>query len=62
MQKEITPGQEIQVKIESIGAKGDGIAKIEGFAIIIKEAKMNERLKVRINKVFPKYAFAEIIE
>lgn len=51
-----------KVEIISIGEKGDGIAKIENFVIIVPGAKMGEKLLVRIAKVLPHFAFAEILE
>lgn len=50
------------VEIFSIGRNGDGIAKIENFVVIIPEARFKEKVKVRIEKVFPKYAFGRILE
>ena len=57
----VRPGDEVEVNIESVGAKGDGIAKIKGFVIIVPGAKQGETIKVKISKVFKKMAFADII-
>ena len=54
-------GQEITVKIEAVGEKGDGIAKVKGFVIFIPNAKQDEEVKVRITRVLRKVAFAEVI-
>ena len=54
-------GEEIEVKIEAVGEKGDGIAKIKGFVIFVPNAKEGETVKVRINKVLRKVGFAEIV-
>jgi len=59
--KPVEKGDEIEVKIESTGAKGDGIAKVNNFVIIVPGAKEGENVKVRITRVLKKMAFAEII-
>jgi predicted RNA-binding protein with TRAM domain len=52
-------GQELEVLIDDIGSRGDGIARIMGYLIFVPEAKIGERLKVRIIKVGRKFAVAE---
>jgi predicted RNA-binding protein with TRAM domain len=59
--KPVDKGDEIEVKIESTGAKGDGIAKVNNFVIIVPGAKEGENVKVRITRVLKKMAFAEIV-
>ena len=54
-------GDEIDVKIEGIGSKGDGIAKKDNFVIIVSRAEMDKEYKVKIVKVFPNMAFSEIM-
>lgn len=60
-QKPVDVGQEIEVTIESTGAKGDGIAKVNNFVVIIPGAKEGEKVKVKITRVLKKMAFAEIV-
>lgn len=57
----IKDGDEVDVKIEAVGTKGDGITKIKGFVIIIPGAKEGDIVKVRITKVLRKVGFAEVI-
>ena len=57
----IRVGDEVDVKIEAVGAKGDGIAKIKGFVIFVPGAKEGETLKVKILKVLKKMSFAEVV-
>ena len=59
--KPVEVGDEIQVTIESTGAKGDGIAKVNNFVVIVPGAKEGEKVKVRITRVLKKMAFAEIV-
>jgi len=57
----VKEGEEIDVKIEGIAAKGDGVAKKEGFVIFVPGAKLNEEVRIKITKVARKVAFAEKI-
>ena len=57
----VNVGDEIEVKIEAVGEKGDGIAKIKGFVIFVPNAKQGETVKVRITKVLRKVGFGEIV-
>lgn len=53
-------GEEVEVTIEAVGAKGDGIAKKEGFVIFVPGAKQGETVLIRITKVLNNMAFAEV--
>lgn len=57
----VKEGEELDVKIEGIAAKGDGVAKKEGFVIFVPGAKLNEEVRIKITKVARKVAFAEKI-
>ena len=50
---------ELEVTIEAVGKKGDGIAKKEGFVLFVPGGKKGERLRVKVTKVLPNVAFAE---
>lgn len=57
--KPVEVGEEIEVTIESVGAKGDGIAKKEGFVIFVPKAEKGETLKVRITEIKTSFAIGE---
>jgi predicted RNA-binding protein with TRAM domain len=59
--KPVAVGDEIEVKIEAIASKGDGIAKKDGFVIFIKGATEGQTVKVRITEVKERFAVGEII-
>ncbi|HLC22426.1 MAG TPA: TRAM domain-containing protein, partial [Candidatus Nanoarchaeia archaeon] len=59
--KPVQQGDEVEVTIESTGAKGDGVAKVNNFVIIVPGAKEGEKVKVRITRVLRKMAFGEIV-
>ncbi len=53
-------GEEVDVTIEAVGAKGDGIAKKEGFVIFVPNTSKGDNVRVRITKVLNNMAFAEV--
>jgi predicted RNA-binding protein with TRAM domain len=59
--KPVKVGDEVEVKIEAMARRGDGIAKKDGFVIFVKGAKEGDTVKVRITDVRPRFAVGEII-
>jgi len=55
-------GQEIDVIIDDVGSRGDGITRIQGFLVFVPETKVGERLKIKIVSVGRKFAIAEKIK
>ncbi len=58
----VTAGEVLEVKINDVGDKGDGIAKIDGFVIFVKNAVKGQRVKIKVEKVLESVAFAKLIE
>ena len=55
--KPVKVGDEVEVKIEAVAKRGDGIAKKDGFVIFVKGAKEGDTVKVRITDVRPRFAY-----
>jgi len=55
----VKENQEIEVVIDDIGSRGDGIARIEGYLIFVPRGKIGERVTVKIMSVGEKFALAE---
>jgi predicted RNA-binding protein with TRAM domain len=62
MPKPVKVGDELEVTIEAVATKGDGIAKKDGFVIFVPKAKNGDKLKVRITDVKARFAVAEIVQ
>ena len=58
----VEKNKEYIVEIVDTGYKGEGIAKIDDFAIFIPNAIKGEKMKIKIIKVLTSYAFGKIIE
>ncbi|HIH38227.1 TRAM domain-containing protein [Candidatus Woesearchaeota archaeon] len=54
-------GEEVDVRIEAVGGKGDGIAKIQGFVIFVPGTNEGDEVRVKVNKVLNKVGFGEVV-
>ncbi|MBW2984910.1 TRAM domain-containing protein [Candidatus Woesearchaeota archaeon] len=57
----VNVGDELDVKIEAVGEKGDGIAKKEGFVLFVPNTKEGDEVRIRVTKVLRKVGFAEVV-
>lgn len=53
-------GDELDVKIEAVGEKGDGIAKKDGFVLFVPGTKQGDEVRIRVTRVLRKVGFAEV--
>jgi len=54
-------GDEFEVDIFDVAPNGEGVAKIKGFPVFIKNAKLNEHVKVRITALISGAVDAELV-
>ncbi|MBI3035191.1 TRAM domain-containing protein [Candidatus Woesearchaeota archaeon] len=54
-------GDELNVKIEAVGEKGDGIAKKDGFVLFVPNTKQGDEVRIRVTRVLQKVGFAEVV-
>jgi predicted RNA-binding protein with TRAM domain len=60
--KPVETGKEYNVKITETSRRGDGIAKIQGFVVFVKNGKVGqEDVNIKINSVGPRFATAETV-
>jgi len=57
--KPVKIGEEYDVKITDVGAKGDGITKVENFIVFVPGAKKGEEIRIRIKEVARSFAIGE---
>ena len=50
----------VTVRIEDIGTEGEGIGKLEGFTLFVKDAVMGDVVETRLVKVKKNYAYARL--
>ena len=59
--KPVETGKEYTVDITDTGRGGDGIARIGGFVIFVKHAKVGDKsVKIKVNSVGDRFATAEV--
>ena len=52
-------GKEYEVDVTETSRRGEGIARIQGFVIFVREAKPGEHVKIRITRIGRRAAEAE---
>ena len=57
----VNVGDELDVKIEAVGEKGDGIAKKDGFVLFVPNTQQGQQVKIKVTKVLRKVGFAEVV-
>jgi predicted RNA-binding protein with TRAM domain len=55
-------GKEYEVDITEISRQGEGIAKIQGFVVLVANAQPGDHLKIRITRIGGMTANAEIVK
>ena len=59
---DIDKNYETITEICDVASNGDGIAKIDGYPLFIKNAVTGDRLKIKVTKTNKNYGFAKILE
>ena len=60
--KPVKIGDEVELTVDATAAKGDGIARKDGFVIFVKGAKPGDKVRVRITDVKARFATGEPIQ
>ena len=56
----VSVGEEYNVKIEEMSRQGMGVAKIDGFVILVNNTRPGDKVMIRITKVGSGFAAAEV--
>ncbi|QLJ52741.1 MAG: hypothetical protein Sv326_0566 [Candidatus Fermentimicrarchaeum limneticum] len=59
MNAPVEEGKEYEVTVNAQGSKGDGIAHYEGFVIFVPNAKVGDKLRVKITALRRTFAVGE---
>lgn len=52
----------VQVIIEDIGVNGEGIGKIDGYTLFVKDAVIGDRIEAKITKAKKNYGYARLMK
>ncbi|BAW28622.1 deoxyribonuclease [Methanosarcina thermophila MST-A1] len=58
----VEEGETYDVTIQDIARLGDGIARIEGFVVFVPNTSVGDEVRIKVERVLPKFAFASIVE
>ncbi|MCI9078598.1 MAG: 23S rRNA (uracil(1939)-C(5))-methyltransferase RlmD [Lachnospiraceae bacterium] len=53
---------ELVLDIEDLGTEGEGIGKIQGYTLFVKDALVGDKVRVKIMKTKKSYAYARLLE
>ncbi|MEM7826385.1 MAG: TRAM domain-containing protein [Candidatus Aenigmatarchaeota archaeon] len=59
--KPVKVGEEYDVEINEVGAKGDGIARIKNFVVFVAGTKQGDKTRIKIKEVKNRFAIGEKI-
>jgi len=62
VEKPVQLGQTVEITIDNYGHEGEGVGRIEGFAVFIPEALKGETVRIRITEVRKNFARGEVLE
>ena len=52
----------VEITIEDIGVNGEGIGKVDGYALFVKDAVIGDRIEAKITKAKKNYAYARMMK
>lgn len=58
----VQEGEVYELRIDAVGKKGDGIAKLDRYTIFIPNASKGDIIKAKVKKVSGTLAFADLVE
>jgi predicted RNA-binding protein with TRAM domain len=59
--KPVEIGKEYDVQVTERSYRGDGIAKIQGFVVFVKNGKVGDKVKVKVTSVGNRFAISQIV-
>ena len=59
--KPVEAGKEYEVDIMEISRQGDGIARVQGFVVFVKNGKVGNKVKVKVTEVAERFSKAIIV-
>ena len=59
--KPVEIGKEYEVDVTEVSRQGDGIARVQGYVIFVKNGKPGQKLKVQVNQVGARFATATTV-
>jgi 23S rRNA (uridine2552-2'-O)-methyltransferase len=58
----VREGEELDVVVDDVGSEGDGVVKIDGYALFVPDTETGDSVRIRVTDVKSGFGFAEVIE
>ena len=59
--KPVEMGKDQDVDVTERSDRGDGIARIQGFVVFVKNGKVGDKVKVKVTSIGNRFAIGEIV-
>lgn len=58
----VTEGEHVEVEIEDVGEKGDGVARVgPGYIVFVPDTDIGDRVTIEITKTQENFGFGEVV-
>ncbi|MFL6330162.1 MAG: TRAM domain-containing protein [Nitrososphaeraceae archaeon] len=59
--KPVEVGKQYDVEVTEISRQGDGVARVQGFVVFVKNGKVKQNVKVQVDQVGDRFATATLV-
>ena len=58
----VAEGEEFDAVVDDVGSEGDGVVKLDGYALFVPGTETGDAVRIRVTGVKPNFGFGEVIE
>ena len=58
----VATGDEFDAVVDDVGREGDGVVKVDGYALFVPDTETGDAVRLRVTEVKPNFGFAEVVE
>ena len=58
----VAEGEEFDAVVDDVGSEGDGVVKVDGYALFVPDTETGDAVRLRVTEVKPNFGFAEVVE
>ena len=58
----VAEGEEFDAVVDDVGSEGDGVVKVDGYALFVPGTETGDAVRLRVTDVKPNFGFAEVVE
>jgi len=57
----VAEGEEFDAVVDDVGSEGDGVVKVDGYALFVPGTETGDEVRIRVTDVKPNFGFAEVV-